>query len=454
MRQVDMQTIHLIAGLGKTGFSMARYLKRRQVPFMVFDTRKAPPGLSEFQAEFPEIKIFLQQLPEDMYACISTILMSPGIAQDLPMIQRAKSLNIPVKGDIECLLEEIQTSKVPLLAITGTNGKSTVTTLVGEMTKAQGLSVAVAGNIGLPVLDILEVGVPYELWVLELSSFQLEYTQSLASTAATILNITPDHLDRHRTFDEYKRIKHSVYQNAQWIITNREDLNTLPGEGMDTSRNISFGLDAPRMANHWGLIQGEGNIYLAKGNECILSVDEMKIKGCHNWLNALAACALAETVGIQKNAMQAVLRRFGGLPHRSQWVRTIEGVDWINDSKGTNVGATISAVTGLGSAMKGRIVLIVGGQGKGADFSLLRSSCKNYIRSMILIGEDAARIEAALFDVVPMTHAATLEEAVFQAKAHACPGDIVLLSPACASFDMFRDFNQRGDDFMQIVGDL
>lgn len=441
---------YLVVGLGKTGHSIASYLRRRNKPFMVYDTRSAPEGTADFYSEFPGVDVFLGEFPPTLYAQLSGIICSPGVPLDSAFIKKAQESKVPVFGDIECLMQEVE---APIIAITGTNGKSTVTTLVGEMTKAAGKTVAVAGNIGLPVLDILDVGVTYDLWVLELSSFQLDLTHSLKPLAATVLNITPDHLDRHHTMDAYIHSKQHIYDNAKTIIYNREDKLTFPKDALKNVNTISFGLDKPNEKN-WGLITNGIHQFIAYGNECLLSVEELHLKGKHNWLNVMSACALAMAAGVSTAHMIEVLKRFTGLPHRSQWVREIDGVAWINDSKGTNVGATVSAISGIGGSMQGKIVLIAGGQGKGADFSELRSPVLDYVRSVVLIGQDAKLIENALGSGVSVVHAPSLEMAVQLAKKEAKPGDVVLLSPACASFDMFRDFNHRGDDFVAAVNAL
>ncbi|KTC87891.1 MULTISPECIES: UDP-N-acetylmuramoyl-L-alanine--D-glutamate ligase [Legionella] len=441
------QPLYLVAGLGKTGHSIANYLRRRDKPFVVFDTRREVEGLSEFTSEFPGVEVFLGAFPTVLFDQLDGIITSPGVSLDEPFLQQAFQLNIPVYGDIECLAREL---KVPVVAITGTNGKSTVTTLVGEMAKAAGLSVAVAGNIGLPVLDLLDNGIQYDLWVLELSSFQLDLTHSLKPRAATILNISPDHLDRHRTLAAYIEAKHRVYQDAEFILYNRDDRVTYP---KNEALSISYGLDTPA-EGEWGITEKQGVNYLAQGSFLLLAVDQLRIKGKHNWQNALAACALATAVGVKPEFMIKVLETFSGLPHRCQWVRNLNGVDWINDSKGTNIGAAISAISGIGGSMQGKIVLIAGGIGKGADFTELRTPMADYVRSVVLIGEDADKIQAALSNVVPVLRAPSLDGAVNLAKSQAMPGDVVLLSPACASFDMFKDFNHRGESFANLVGQL
>ncbi|MCL5272536.1 MAG: UDP-N-acetylmuramoyl-L-alanine--D-glutamate ligase, partial [Gammaproteobacteria bacterium] len=344
-------TLYLVAGLGKTGLSIARYLHRNHKAFVAFDTRKEAPGLAEFKAEFPDTPVYLQNVPEDVLLQLTDIIASPGLSLDTHFIKQAIQSGVAVYGDIECLAREI---KAPVVAITGTNGKSTVTTLVGEMAKAAGYSVAVAGNIGTPVLDMLDDEHQYDLWVLELSSFQLDLTSSLSPTVATILNVTPDHLDRHHTLDAYIQAKQRIYHQSKVALYHREDSATVPNEAINPSQiAVSFGSDAPVDGN-WGLINQQGTIYLAKGKDCFMPVESLLIKGVHNWLNALAACALAETAGIPQQHILSVLKTFSGLPHRCQWVRSLDGVDWINDSKGTNVGATISAINGIGGAMQGK----------------------------------------------------------------------------------------------------
>jgi UDP-N-acetylmuramoylalanine--D-glutamate ligase len=440
--------LYLVAGLGKTGLSVARYLHRSKKVFIVFDTRPQAPGLAEFAAEFPEVTVYVQQIPTDVLNQVSDVIASPGLALDLPLLQQARQAGIPVYGDIECLAREIH---APIIAITGTNGKSTVTTLVGEMAKAAGFKVAVAGNIGMPVLDMLDDEHQYDLWVLELSSFQLDLTCSLEPLAATILNVSPDHLDRHHTMEAYIDAKQRVYHQAQVALFNRDDPYTKPKSA--GAKSISFGQNEPA-TNDWGLRTQDNKIYLAKGTTCFLPAESVLIKGVHNWLNALAACALADAAGVSLQHMSHVLTTFTGLSHRCQWVRKLDGVDWINDSKGTNIGATISAINGIGGSMQGKIVLIAGGQGKGADFHELAQPIADYVRSIVLIGEDADKIEAALAHVVPIVRASSLDTAVQMAKEQAKPGDVVLLSPACASLDMFRDFNHRGEQFTSLVGGL
>ncbi|KTD64642.1 UDP-N-acetylmuramoyl-L-alanine--D-glutamate ligase [Legionella spiritensis] len=444
-------SFYLVAGLGKTGQSIARYLKRRNQPFMVFDTRKTVDGLEEFQAQYPGIDVFLEHLPDTIYPQLKAVITSPGVAIEEPFLQQAIQCSIPVYGDIECLARELH---APVIAITGTNGKSTVTTLVSEMAKAAGQNVAMAGNIGTPVLDLLDDAANYDLWVLELSSFQLDLTHSLMPIAATLLNISPDHLDRHHSMAAYIEAKQRVYHNSGLLVYNRDDEKTFPTTTLVENQSLtSYGLGKP-LSGEWGIVERNGVIYLACGERCILPVDKMLIKGRHNWQNALAACALAAAAGITQECMAAVLESFSGLPHRCQWVRTLDGVTWINDSKGTNIGATQSAISGIGGSMQGKIVLIAGGLGKGADFTELRQSVQDYVRSVVLFGTDADKIEQALSDLLPVSRVSSFEQAISLAKSQAKAGDVVLLSPACASLDMFRDFNHRGELFANLVNKL
>lgn len=444
------KTYYLVAGLGKTGRSMANYLKRRGHSFILFDTRKTLDNLKDIQQAFPCVDIFLGDLPESIYDNIHTVLVSPGIDLEEPFMQQARARNIPYYGDIECLAQQIT---APVIAVTGTNGKSTVVTLVGEMAKAAGFKAAVAGNIGTPVLDQLDDGHAYDLWVLELSSFQLELTDSLQSKAAAILNISPDHLDRHYNMPAYIQAKQRIYQHAALCVYNRDDEQTLPMIPQKEQSIVSYGLTPPS-AKQWGIQQEGQQNYLALGGHRLLNVHELRIKGKHNWQNALAACALADAVGISQMIMCQVLKNFSGLPHRCQWVRSYGEVEWINDSKGTNVGAACSAINGIGDAMRGKIVLIAGGMGKNADFTALQKPVAEYVRFVVLIGQDAELLSEALSQQAPIVRAESMQAAVEKAHALAQPGDVVLLSPACASFDMFRDFNHRGEVFTQLVQQL
>ena len=444
--------MYLVIGLGKTGNSIARYLKRKELPFAIYDTRQEVHGLAEYQQAYPNVDIYLGNLPEEVYSQVDAVFTSPGVDCNLPQIRRFTELGILIEGDVELFAREVS---APVIAITGTNGKSTVTTLVGEMASRFEIAVAVAGNIGTPVLDLLDNSQQYGLWVLELSSFQLDLTSSLQPLGATILNISPDHIDRHGTFANYIQAKQRVYNNAEYVVYNRDDELTVPNnlDNFPSENVISYGLDAPQ-SGHWGLREFSGEIYLAHGTENVMPIAEAKLKGIHNWMNILAASALARLAGISYNAIKNALREFSGLAHRCEFIRNIDEVDWVNDSKGTNVGATVAAINGLGDSIIGKIVLIAGGQAKGAEFAELTQVVAKHVRAVIVIGEDAELITNSLRGVVDIVAADSMKSAVVKGHELAKAGDMVLLSPACASFDMFRDYNHRGDVFTQEVENL
>ncbi len=446
-----MEQLVLVVGLGKTGCSIARYLKEKGVKFALFDTRDAPPNLETVQKTFPNVSIFLTHYPEDALSQVSRIVCSPGVSLNIALLQAARSRDIPIESDIDCFARAIS---APVVAITGTNGKSTVTSLLGEMAKAAGRSVRVAGNIGTPVLDCVRDAHAIDLWVLELSSFQLEITHALKPKAAVFLNLSNDHLDRHASLDAYCAAKQRVYRGAETCVFNRDDERTYPDHVYTDAAPhfVSYGKGIPEKADEWGLCLDEaGKIWLAMGLRLVLPIQQLVLQGMHNALNALAALALADVIGLPLETSLQVLKTFTGLPHRCQAIRMLDGVTWINDSKGTNVGSTEAAIEGLAPLTEGRLILIAGGQGKGADFKVLRPAVKAHVKALILIGEDAALLARDLGDLVGVTYAQSMEEAVQLAKACANTGDAVLLSPACASFDWFDDFNHRGEVFTGLV---
>lgn len=441
---------YLVAGLGQTGYSVAGHLYKQGLPFAVFDTRRHVERLTDFSAAFPGVEVFLGDFPSSLYSQVTQIIASPGLPLDNPFLEQARRHHIPIVGDIECFATLVE---APVIAITGTNGKSTVTALVGEMAKAAGIEVAVGGNIGLPVLDLLNDAQTYDLWVLELSSFQLDLTYSLKPLASTILNITPDHLDRHHSFENYVKAKHRIYRQSQYCLYNNEDASTKPME--KANRIESFGLNEPTKDHPWGISLHQGDPFLTYGDHPFLSVHTLKLQGKHNWQNALAASALAFQANIPLKVIASVLETFSGLPHRCQTVRQLRGVTWINDSKGTNVGAAVSAIEGIGPTISGKIVLIAGGLGKGASFEELRPVVKQYVKEVVLIGQDAQLIAETLSDTtIPLTQAPSFEAAITQAHSVAQSGDVVLLSPACASQDMFKDYVHRGNCFSDLVNAL
>ncbi len=445
-----MQTVTLVVGLGQTGQSVARYLARKGEPFIVFDSRETPPALQVFQKDHPEVSVFLLHFPEETWQHVTRVICSPGVPATLDVMQKAHAYGIPVESDMDCLVREVQ---APMVAITGTNGKSTVTFMLGEMAKAAGLRAAVAGNIGVPVLDCVTEDKPFDVWILEVSSFQLELTNTLSPQVAAFLNISPDHLDRHEHEGAYLAAKQRVYRRARACIFNRDNPETYPdADNINQDvRIVSFGQGVPD-AGAWGLRQDKDGVYwLSFGSDKIMPVSDLQVQGLHNALNALAALALAKELDLPRTTSIQALKAFRGLPHRCQRVREFNGVTWIDDSKGTNVGATESAIVGIGPTLEGKLVLILGGQGKGGVFEKLREGVSEHVRALVLIGEDALLIEHALGDLVPMVHANSMADAVQCAAEKAQPGDAVLLSPACASFDWFKDFNHRGDVFQSHV---
>lgn len=436
----------LIIGLGKTGLSCARYLAARGIEVAVADDRREPPGLAALREELPDVAVFLGEYPQPAIQRAQVLVVSPGVSLQHPALTAAAARGQEIIGDIELFARAVQgaATPVPVVAITGANGKSTVTALLGQMAQAAGRDVRVGGNLGTPALELLQGDAP-ELYVLELSSFQLESTRSLNAAAATVLNITPDHMDRYRNLDDYRAAKQRVFRGDGVMVLNADDASVnamaLPGR-----RVVRFTLGVPA-AGEYGVRQQGGADWLACGAETLMQVSSLRISGRHNVANALAALALGAAVNLPLAAMLTTLRAYTGLPHRTQWVAQRDGVTWYNDSKGTNVGATLAALSG----MPGQVVLIAGGEGKGADFSPLRAIAATKARAIVLIGRDAALIEAALADAAPVYHAVSMEAAVAQARAVAQAGDAVLLSPACASFDMFDNYEHRGQVFTAAV---
>jgi UDP-N-acetylmuramoylalanine--D-glutamate ligase len=447
MQSVQVEgKMKVVVGLGKTGLSCARYLASRDEKFRVLDTRKNPPGLQQLRAECPDVEIELGELNPQTLINAKQLIVSPGVNQKESAIQSAIDSGVSVTGDVDIFAKSIT---APIVAITGSNAKSTVTTLVGEMAKAEGINVAVAGNIGLPVLDLLQEA-PSSLYVLELSSFQLETTQNLGAEIATVLNLSLDHMDRYESFEEYRQAKFRIFQNCHQVVINDDDVMSqieLPSD----VRQWHFTL-TENPTSEFTLLSRDNCQYLAFNQQALIPVSELRIAGTHNVANALAALALGHAAGLSMEIMLGTLKDFPGLAHRCQWVAEKNGVNWYNDSKGTNVGACIAAVNGLGG--KGKIILLAGGQGKGADFTPLKQPLSAFGQLAILFGEDAALIEQALAGAVMTVTVASLEDAVMLADEKANSGDVVLLSPACASFDMFSNYEERGDAFIHCVGEL
>lgn len=441
------RNLYAIVGLGATGLSCARYLIKRNIAIAIADTRSNPPQLAKFQQEYPGVPVSLGPLDDSFLDQAAKIVLSPGISLQEPAISRQIAKGVPVIGDIELFAMDAQ---APIISITGTNAKSTVTTLVGEMAKAAGKKVQVGGNLGTPALDLLTNPRP-ELFVIELSSFQLETTYSLKSKVATVLNITPDHMDRYADVEAYRDAKHRIYAGCQVAVCNRDD--PLTDTNQFSERKLYFTLNKPGK-NEFGLLQKNNQSYLAFEDQIIMPVSELPILGRHYQANALAALAMGYGYGLPFEPMIKTLREFKGLAHRCQLVRERNGVYWYNDSKGTNVGATLAAIDGLGPEITGKLVLIAGGVGKNADFSSLVPSIEKYVKTVVLIGEAAKDLDAVIAGRVPVQFGKSMEEAIELADASAIQGDSVLLSPACASFDMFNNFEHRGDVFTKLVKGL
>ena len=430
-------------GLGKTGASCIRYLAKRGVAVSATDTRRAPPGLEELGSLAGTLDIRLGGFDLSLLDGASQLLMSPGVSLEEPIARQARARGIEVLGDVELFA---RAARAPVIGITGTNGKSTVTSLVARMAGAAGRRVLAGGNLGEPALDLLEQPIP-DLYVLELSSFQLETTSSLELLAAVVLNVTADHMDRYADVAAYARAKARIFSKAATVVLNADD-PWVAGMRRQAKRTVTFSVQ--RADADFSLLRAGAQVLLARRGEALLDTARMKIAGLHNAANALAALALGEAAGLPMPAMLEALESFPGLAHRSAWVADIGGVRFIDDSKGTNVGATVAAVAGTPRP----VVLIAGGEGKGQDFTPLAAAFRDKVRHCVLIGRDAPAIAVALNGVCTLENAATMVQAVQAAQRAARPGDAVLLSPACASFDMFRDYAHRGDEFAAAVRDL
>ncbi|RDE22790.1 UDP-N-acetylmuramoyl-L-alanine--D-glutamate ligase [Motiliproteus coralliicola] len=450
MQLIGSDNFSIVIGLGKTGLSCARYLAAKGTPFAIADTRELPPNLDAFKQAFPQVEVRCGELDSDWLSRAGRLIVSPGVSRNEPAILAAEQAGVDVLGDIDLFCQQVQHDDTPIVAITGSNAKSSVTTLVGLMAERAGIKAGVGGNLGVPVLDLLE-DQGAQLYVLELSSFQLETTEHLRAAAATVLNVSPDHMDRYADLASYHAAKQRIYLGCQHGIYNFDDHLTLPllPDGVPQT---AFRLGAPDL-KQFGLVKHEGRTWLAKGPTLLLACDQMKLRGAHNQANALAALALGEAIGLPMEPMLEAVKEFEGLPHRCQWVRELDRVSYYNDSKGTNVGATLAAIEGLGPELEpgAKIVLIAGGDGKGAEFDGLAGPMTRFGRAAVLIGRDGPRIESDLGSELNRVRAASLEEAVGLAQGLAKPGDLVLLSPACASFDMFKGFEHRGDCFVEAV---
>ncbi|MEZ2692153.1 UDP-N-acetylmuramoyl-L-alanine--D-glutamate ligase [Psychrobacter faecalis] len=452
--------LQVVVGLGQSGLSVAQYLTKQGYQVAVTDNQVNPILADQLPAAV-EIRQF-GAIDADLLQRAARIIISPGISLKTPAVAAAREANIPVVSDIQLFCEAC---RIPIVAITGSNAKSTVTTLVGQMAADAGVNVGVGGNIGVPALTLLS-NTEMELAVLELSSFQLETVTNLGAQVATVLNMSPDHLDRHGDMLGYHQAKHRIFQGAKSVVINREDALTRPLVA-DNLPRLSTGIHAPDKGQYGLITDSEGQTYLARGTERLLSADKLCIKGRHNLLNAQAALALGELAGLPLDSMLATLQNFTGLEHRCEYVATVDGIDYFNDSKGTNIGSTMAAVEGLGAVYApkdGKLLLILGGQGKGQQFGELTPFINQYVSQVLFIGEDSQQIEQHLRatgindDDVYMHQCQTLEGAFATiqqvTKSSLSQVQAVLLSPACASFDQFSGFAERGKYFSQLVNQL
>ncbi|MBE0627972.1 MAG: UDP-N-acetylmuramoyl-L-alanine--D-glutamate ligase [Burkholderiales bacterium] len=469
----------LVLGLGETGLSMARYLERRGARVRVADTRDDPPGLAALAEKVPQAELVLGAYNDAAFAGVDLLAISPGVPLATPQVRAAAARGVPVLGDIELFAQALREghggaqaprtrkartaspgSPPPVLAVTGTNGKTTVTALAGAMCRRSGLATQVAGNISPAALDALmhceDTCHRPEVWVLELSSFQLETTRTLDPAAATVLNLSEDHLDRYEDMNAYARAKAHIFRGAGIQVLNRDDARSM-SMAVAGRKQVSFGLDAPGRPEDYGMLRVDGELWLAQGATPLLALKGLPLAGLHNAANALAALALARALDLSYAPLLAALREFKCLPHRLEKVAEIDGVTYFNDSKGTNVGATVAALLGFAElgARGARVVLIAGGEGKGQNFAPLAEPVSRYARAVVLIGRDAEIIASAIgASGVSVLRAADMERAVAQARTLAQRGDAVLLSPACASFDMYRNYPHRGEVFAACVRNL
>jgi len=440
----DQQLRTLVVGLGATGLSVARYLLAQGVRVAITDSREQPPGLEQLQAEHPDLAVFLGSFDDAVFAQADLLVLSPGVPLATPQVRAAQARGVSVVGDIELFA---RAARAPVVAITGSNGKSTVTTLVGEMAKACGRRVAVGGNLGTPALDLLADDV--ELYVLELSSFQLETTYSLQAAVGTVLNVQADHMDRYPDIETYAEAKSVVLRGAGLGVYNADDARVMGMSGSDDAWFFTLGV--PQGDKMFGVRRIDAREWLCHGEQALLAAQELRIPGRHNMANALAALAIGTALGFGLEQMCTVLRSFPGLPHRTEFVAETGGVRWYNDSKATNVGATEAALRGMHRAEGGRAIVILGGDCKGGEFDQLTATLAECARGVVLIGRDAEQVRPSVPRACAVAHAADMHEAVARAAEMAETGDHVLLSPACASLDMFRDFAHRGDVFRNTV---
>ena len=452
----------LVLGLGESGLAVARWCDRQGASVRVLDTRIDPPYLKELRTSVPGAEFYTGSMNEgfdkQLLTGVDLLVISPGLSAGTMAVIHARALGLPVVGEIELFAWGLESlgmrRETQVIAITGTNGKTTTTTLVGHLCRAAGRSTGVGGNISPAALTALmaaqDAGALPQVWVLELSSFQLETLESLNAEAATVLNITDDHLDRYIDLDDYAQAKARVFFGNGAQVLNRDDLR-VKRMAIAGRQVISFGLDAPGDERDFGLRENRGEPWIVRGDQFLIAISELPIAGLHNAANAMAALALCAAIGLDPVVLLPALRQFRGLPHRVERVAEIDGVTYYDDSKGTNVGATVAALQGMGR----KVVIILGGDGKGQDFSPLKQAVAAHARAVILIGRDGPLIGEAITGCgVPVESAVDLPEAVKKSAVAARHGDAVLLSPACASFDMFRSYEHRAQVFIETVRNM
>jgi UDP-N-acetylmuramoylalanine--D-glutamate ligase len=435
----------LVVGLGVSGLSTARYCQRMGWTFDLADSRETPPAAEALLQDFPQSRLFCGAFRTDLLCAYDQLIVSPGIALSEPAIQAALAAGVEVIGDVELFARVVER---PVLAITGSNGKSTVTTLVRDMLEDAGIHAEMGGNIGVPVLDLLQLQQQPDVYVLELSSFQLETTTSLKARAAVILNLSEDHMDRYPGMADYAVAKQRIFTGAERAVINRDDAATVPVSAV--AEQTGFVTGRPAGAD-FGLEEDADGCWIVHSGQRLIHSRDVRIKGRHNLANAMASLALVESVGLAAADAVATLKTFGGLDHRCQWVGNYAGVDFINDSKGTNVGSTLAALNGLGPETSGKIWLLAGGDGKGQDFSPLSVPVREFCAAVICFGRDRQRIADSLSALTDTRLVETLAEAFAVAQQQAGAGDLVLLSPACASLDQFRNYAERGQRFRELT---
>jgi len=439
LTEIDLSGNIVVVGLGVTGLSVVRYLCGKGMLPVVIDSRENPPGEEELKQQYPDVKKYFGVFNKDSLATAKQLVVSPGLSISSPEFEYAKSQGVEIVGDIELFARDVD---APVIAITGSNGKSTVTTLVGEVFAKSDVKAGVGGNIGLPALDLLNKG--NQVYVLELSSFQLETLSNLKPVSSVVLNISEDHLDRYDSMQGYIAAKEKIYNNTDVSVINRDD--AVVSKMIVSNKNIGFTLHEPKN-NDFGLKEVDGESWICRNNQLLINTADLFVGGLHNVANIMAVLALCDSFDLPEEKVFSAIKMFGGLPHRMQCVAIGNNIKWFNDSKATNVGAAEAAINGL----TGNVILIAGGESKDADLSSLKKPVSEYVKAMIVIGRDAILLENVCQDVTEVVHASCMYDAVVKANDLAKSGDTVLLSPACASFDMFKNYAHRGDVFNDAV---